>query len=155
MGIRVPPADPPLTGLAVADVMVSAPTTLRPTATVAEARRFFEDDHVHMALIARSGVLLGTVVRGDLLVPGDDEMPALSRSRLIGRTVAPAESAEAARVRLIRQGQRRLAVVDDSGALAGLLCLKRRLTGFCGDADVAARAGERGTICGPSTPRGG
>ena len=36
-------------------------------------------------------------------------------------------------------GQRRRAVVDDSGRLLGLLCLKQRLTGFCSDDDVAAR----------------
>ena len=135
--------------------MVSAPTTLRPTATVAEARRFFEDDHVHMALIARSGVLLGTVVRGDLLVPGDDEMPALSRSRLIGVGTRPRRVGRGRSGAADPARPATVAVVDDSGALAGLLCLKRRLTGFCGDADVAARAGERGTICGPSTPRGG
>jgi hypothetical protein len=39
----------------------------------------------------------------------------------------------------------RLAVVDDDGVLTGLLCLKRKLTGFCTDADVAARAAERAT----------
>jgi hypothetical protein len=46
-------------------------------------------------------------------------------------------------VRLIAHGQRRLAVVDDAGVLAGLLCLKRKLTGFCTDADVGARVTER------------
>ncbi len=40
---------------------------------------------------------------------------------------------------LLARGRRRLAVVDERGALLGLLCLKRRLTGFCSDADVAAR----------------
>ena len=48
----VPAAEPALTGLTVKDVMVTAPATMRPTATVADARAFFEDDHVHMALIA-------------------------------------------------------------------------------------------------------
>ncbi len=42
-------------------------------------------------------------------------------------------------MRLIHRGLRRLAVVDDNGLLMGLLCLKRKLTGFCSDADVAAR----------------
>lgn len=136
---NVPPAEPPLTGLTVADVMVNAPTTLRPTATVAEARSFFEDDHVHMALIATSGTLLGTLIRADLTGLGDDTVPALSHSRLAGRTVASTEPAEDVRMRLIHRGLRRLAVVDDNGLLMGLLCLKRKLTGFCSDADVAAR----------------
>src|SRR5689334_16572003 len=58
----MPVAVPALTGLTAADVMVSAPKTLGPNATVGDARRFFEDDHVHMALIATGGVLLGTLV---------------------------------------------------------------------------------------------
>ena len=136
----VPAAEPALTGLTVKDVMVTAPATMRPTATVAEARAFFADDHVHMALIATSGRLLGTLVRADL---DDDAAPALSRSRLDGRSVALEKPAEDVRLRLIAHGVRRLAVVDDAGALAGLLCLKRKLTGFCTDADVTARAAER------------
>jgi CBS domain-containing protein len=139
----VPAAEPALTGLTVKDVMVTAPATMRPTATVADARAFFEDDHVHMALIASSGRLLGTLVRADLADLDDDAAPALSRSRLDGRSVALDEPAEDVRVRLIAHGLRRLAVVDDAGALAGLLCLKRKLTGFCTDADVTARVAER------------
>ena len=140
---NVPAADPPLTGLTVEDVMVTAPKTLPPTATVADARAFFADDHLHMALITRRGRLLGTLVRADLAELGDDAAPALSRSRLDGRSVTLHEAAEDVRVRLIRHGQRRLAVVDDTGRLAGLVCLKRKLTGFCSDADVAERSAER------------
>ena len=139
----VPAAEPALTGLTVKDVMVTAPATMRPTATVADARAFFADDHVHMALIATSGRLLGTLVRADLDDLDDDAAPALSRSRLDGRSVALEKPAEDVRLRLIAHGVRRLAVVDDAGALAGLLCLKRKLTGFCTDADVTARAAER------------
>jgi len=146
---KVPAAVPPLTGLTVEDVMVTAPKTLLPTATVADARAFFADDHLHMALITRCGRLLGTLVRGDLDEPGDDAAPALSRSRLDGRSVTLREAAEDVRVRLIRNGQRRLAVVDDTGRLAGLVCLKRKLTGFCSDADVAERSAESPAAHGP------
>jgi hypothetical protein len=96
-------------------------------------------------LITTSGGLLGTLVRADLAAHGDDAMPALSRSRLAGRTVAVGEPAEQVRLRLIKQAQRRLAVLDKTGMLVGLVCLKRKLTGFCSDADVAARAAERAT----------
>ena len=139
----VPAAEPALTGLTVKDVMVTAPATMRPTATVADARAFFADDHVHMALIATSGRLLGTLVRADIDDLDDDAAPALSRSRLDGRSVVLEKPAEDVRLRLIAHGVRRLAVVDDAGALAGLLWLKRKLTGFCTDADVTARAAER------------
>jgi hypothetical protein len=44
------------------------------------------------------------------------------------------------------QSTRRLAVVDGTGRLVGLLCLKRTLDGFCSDADVRARAVERGGV---------
>jgi len=98
---NVPAADPPLAGLTVEDVMVAAPKTMLPTATVAEARAFFADDHLHMALITRRGRLVGTLVRSDLAELG-----------------------------------------DDTGLLAGLVCLKRKLTGFCSDADVAERSAE-------------
>jgi hypothetical protein len=87
-------------------------------------------------------VLLGTLVRADLTALDDDAMPALSRSRLEGRSVALDEPAEETRAWLIERGQRRLAVVDHAGGLAGLVCLKRKLTGFCSDADVAARAAD-------------
>ncbi len=62
---------------------------------------------------------------------------------LAGRTVGPAEDLERVRLRMVAQGIRRLAVVDDGGALLGLLCLKRSGSGFCSDDDVAARAAER------------
>src|SRR6185295_7733833 len=43
--------------------------------------------HPH-ALLATSGRLLGTLVRADLAILGDDALPALSRSHLHGRSVA-------------------------------------------------------------------
>jgi hypothetical protein len=42
----------------------------------------------------------------------------------------------------VARGERRRAVIDADGRLLGLLCLKSRLTGFCSDSDVAARAAE-------------
>ena len=140
----VPAARPSLTGRTVFDVMATGPRTTRPTATIADCRAFFDDDHVHMLLIVASGVLLGTLVRADLPDHGDDAVPALTRARLDGRLVDGHEPAEQVRLRMIESGRRRLAVVDDTGALVGLLCLKRKLTGFCSDADIAARAADRG-----------
>lgn len=127
-----------LVGRTVADVMVHCPKTLPATASVAEARAALLDDHVHVVLIVEDGTLLGTVERLDLVgAPGPASV--LEHAVLDGRTVTPTAAAEDARLVLLARGRRRLAVVDERGALLGLLCLKRRLTGFCSDADVAAR----------------
>ena len=124
------------------DVMVRLPKTLPVDTTVAQARACFADDHVHMLLLTESWHLVGTLVRDDLRDDFDGDGLVLSHSRLSGRTVAADTPAEQIRARLLAFGQRRLAVVDDDGVLLGLVCLKRRRTGFCSDADVAARAAE-------------
>lgn len=128
-------------GPTVGDVVLKLPKTLPADISVAQARACFADDHVHMLLLTESGRLLGTLVRDDLR--GQADGPALALTRLAGRTISAEAPAEEARQVLLSRGQRRLAVVDADGALIGLLCLKRRLTGFCSDADVAARAAER------------
>ncbi len=122
-------------------MVVRLPKTLPAGVSVAEARACFADDHVHLLLLTESGRLLGTLVRDDL---GEDARgPALAYASLTDRTVPADLPAEDARLLLLDRGQRRLAVVDDDGMLIGLLCLKRRRTGFCSDADVAARAADR------------
>jgi CBS domain-containing protein len=131
-----------LRGRTVAEVMVTRPKTMTSDASVAAVREVLEDDHVHMVLLTERDVLRGTVVRTDL-VGACDADPVLPSARLAGRTVPPHASAEAARQLLLARGERRLAVVDGEGALLGLLCLKRRRTGFCSDADVLARTLER------------
>ncbi|GAB6897253.1 CBS domain-containing protein [Kineosporia succinea] len=127
-----------LTGT-VGDLVVRHPKTLPAGITVGQARAAF-GDHVHMLLLTEHGVLRGTLVREDLT--GDAGSPALDRARLEGRTIPADVPADQARELLVRRGARRLAVVDDTGHLLGLLCLKRRLHGFCSDADVEARAAD-------------
>jgi CBS domain-containing protein len=136
-GLLDTPAE--LVGRTVADVMIHRPKTLPATASVAEARAELLDDHVHLVLIVADDMLAGAVERIDL-VGAPASAPVLEHAVLDGRTVAPTVAAEDARLLLLARGRRRLAVVDERGALVGLLCLKRRLTGFCSDADVAARA---------------
>jgi CBS-domain-containing membrane protein len=132
-------ATPLLDGRDVLDVVVRLPKTMGPRATVAEARAAFADDHVHMLLLTDKGRLLGTLVPSDLPASGAFDTPATGYATLDGRTVPTSLSAENARQLLLTTGQRRRAVIDHSGQLLGLLCLKRRLTGFCSDADVSAR----------------
>jgi predicted transcriptional regulator len=128
----------------VAEYLVTQPKALGVCATVGEARREFEDDHVHMLLVVDDGLLLGTIVAADVAdLRLSDGASLLAAARLEGRTVAPDASAGLCRRTMLADGIRRLAVADEAGRLFGLLCLKRSGRGFCSDADVADRAAER------------
>ena len=86
----------------------------------------FEDDHVHMALIvAADGRLLTTIERSDITTASSSYNTVAELGTLVNRTVGPSDALDSATVALQRNGRRRLAVVDDSGRLLGLLCLKR------------------------------
>ncbi|MGW7532463.1 CBS domain-containing protein [Amycolatopsis sp. NPDC054798] len=128
-----------LIGKTVGEVLVRLPKTLPLDTSVGQARTCFADDHVHLLLLTGGGKLMGTLAREDLPPELDGSALALTHSRMAGRTIPADLPAEEARQLLLARGQRRFAVVDDTGALLGLLCLKRRRTGFCSDADVAAR----------------
>jgi hypothetical protein len=80
------------------------------------------DDHIHAALIVDGGVLVAVVERIDI-------------------------RADTHRLMLATQ-RRRLAVVNNNGAMLGLLRLKWQRLGFCTDADVQERASERVTRAG-------
>lgn len=137
-------------GPTVADVMIGRPKTLPADASVAAARAVLADDHVVLVLLTEDGVLRGTLLREDLPDTAPGPAPALPLSRLTGRTVAPAAPLADVHELLVRTGRRRLAVVDDEGRLLGLVCLKRRRTGYCTDAGVAERA--RSRRCAPEIP---
>lgn len=133
-----------VTSECVADAMVGVPKTHKPDTRLAEIRTLFDDDHVHMALIiAADGRLLTAIERADL----SEAIPASTRARhvgtLAGRVIGPHQSLEYAIAALKQGRRRRLAVVDNSGWLLGLLCLKRHGNGFCSDEGVRQRAAER------------
>jgi CBS-domain-containing membrane protein len=127
------------TETAVSNVMLRHPKTLPAHASIAEARAALTNDHVHMVLLTQGRMLVGTLVRTDL-PPAATEGPARPWSTLAGRTVPPDAPTPAVQDHLIDRGIRRVAVVDAEGTLLGLMCLKRRRTGFCSDADVASRS---------------
>jgi hypothetical protein len=79
------------------------------------------------------------LTRTDLPPPGTLG-PALAWSTLVDRTVSPDTATAVVHGLLISRGIRRVAVVTADGSLLGLMCLKQRRTGFCSDADVAARS---------------
>lgn len=129
------------TGNRVADVLVRFPKTHGPGSTLGEIRSFFADDHVHMALIVGTdGRLVTTIERPDLAADLPGSVPAAELGTLVGRTAGPADPLDAVTTALLRQRRRRLAVVDDSRLLLGLLCLKKDGTGYCSDEGIRARA---------------
>ena len=121
--------------------MVRCPKTHGPESWLEKIRAFFEDDRLHMALIvAPDGRLVTTIERPDLAVATSAYAPVAKLGTLIERTAGPADPLGAATATLVREGRRRLAVVDDSGRLLGLLCLKKDGTGYCSDEGIRERA---------------
>jgi hypothetical protein len=115
----------------VADAMVSEPKLFGRTATIGDVRALFLDDHVHAALIVADGVLISVIHRSDLDPALPYAKPAARFGRLHNRVVRATESLDFIKRQMISTGQRRL---------AGLLCLKGSLAGFCSDQDVRSRA---------------
>jgi len=125
----------------VADAMVTCPKTHGPGSGLEKIRAFFEDDHVHVALIvAADGRLVTTIERSDLAAATSSFAPVAKLGTLIGRTAGPTDPLGAVTTTLLREGRRRLAIVDGSGRLLGLLCLKRDGTGYCSDEGIRERA---------------
>lgn len=140
---NAPPNDVIHENGSVGAAMISMPKVLPLNTTVLQARREFNDDHVHMLLLVHDSTLIGTLVRSDLPPRADRSTWVAPYCVLEGRVVSPREPLTSARRRMLEAGLRRMAVVNANNKLAGLLCLKRNRTGFCGDADVADRAAER------------
>lgn len=126
----------------VRHAMVTVPKTHTPDTPVEEVRLLFDDDHVHMALVVAGNRLVTTIERSDLVdsIPGT--VLAGQVGTLAGRVVHPERPLDEVTTELRRSGRRRLAVVDGSGGLLGLLCLKRNGSGYCSDEGVLARAAD-------------
>jgi CBS domain-containing protein len=118
--------------LTVGEIMISKPKTLPSTATVADARRLFENPGVRTALIVEDGRYAGELTRED--VDGEDGGRAVAglASSAAG-TAAHDDTVAAALERMDAAGTDRLAVVDRDGALRGLVCLSRSHGHLCTD----------------------
>lgn len=127
--------------------MLRLPTVHPADLAVAEARAAFDSsEKTHLLLLTSGGLLVNTVTRADLEAEVDPGQPAATVGTLLSRTVAPDGPLGHARHDMLRRGQRRLAVVDDSMHLLGLLCLKLSLTGFCTDEGVVTMRRTRRAI---------
>jgi predicted transcriptional regulator len=133
--------------------MVTFPKTHGMGAPLEDIRSVFEDDHVHMALIVADGRLITTIERSDLIEPFPGSTPADQVGTLIERTISPDRPLDEVTAALKRSRRRRLAVVDDSGGLLGLLCLKRDDIGYCSDEGVRQRAANREPLSSPPEDR--
>lgn len=119
--------------------MVTCPTVHGPAATVGQLRSFFRDSHMHAAVLADDGTLIGVVERADLGTALSDRMQAKAIAVINGRTIHPGARVDETLEAMQRMNQRRLAVVGNDGQLLGLLCLKASGLGFCSDSDVRSR----------------
>jgi CBS domain-containing protein len=118
--------------MTVAEVMISRPKTLPATATVADARRLFENPSVRTALVAEDGRYVGELTRSD--IDGlDDDAPISAAAATGAGTVEQDATVAAALERMDAAGTDRLAVVDADGALRGLVCLSRSHGHLCTD----------------------
>src|SRR5215467_4271587 len=115
-----------LADASVADLAVRFPTVHPAAVTVGEIRVFFQDDHKHMALVVEGGLLIATVERDDLSPELSDDVSARTVGTLLERTIPPDASAERTFASMRAAKRRRLAVIDEHGALVGLLCLKTK-----------------------------
>jgi CBS-domain-containing membrane protein len=121
--------------------MITWPKTHGPDAGLHDILSFFEDDHVHMALVVAADARLVTAIeRPDIPADAPAATLAATLGTLSGRTAHPATALHAATTVLLRQRRRRLAVVDERGCLVGLLCLNKAGTGYCSDDGIRERA---------------
>jgi CBS domain-containing protein len=118
--------------LTVGEVMISRPKTLPAEATVADARRMFENASVRTALLADDGRYAGELTRAD--IDGADDAAAVVDLAARGReTTRPDDTVADALARMDAAGTDRLAVVDEDGTLRGLVCLSRSHGQLCTD----------------------
>jgi CBS domain-containing protein len=132
-------ADPVAAEPTVSEAMIRNVKTCSEHATVGQIREFFDDPHVHVAIVLAHDTLLAVLERTDLGAAIADDEGAACFGRLEGRTVTADAPLAPTREAMANAGRRRLAVIDARHRLLGLLCLKSSGLGFCSDRDVHAR----------------
>jgi CBS domain-containing protein len=121
-------------GPLVADVMLRAPRTVAPVATVADARRAFENPRERVLLVACGATYMGVVGRDQLTGEISDRATLGELARRDWARVTPQDTVSRALELLEANGTERLPVVTDGGELVGLVCFNRNRACFCIDA---------------------
>jgi CBS domain-containing protein len=117
-------------GLTVADVMLRDPKTLPSSATVGEVRAQLDRPSVQMVLLADADLFAGAITE----LPGEaaDDQDALAYADRTPVSLGPSVPAPTAFDATAKSPHRRAVVLDEQGALLGLVCLDKTLTHFCG-----------------------
>lgn len=118
--------------LTAADVMHRHLTTLPADTTVAELRAYFAASASRqLAVIADDGRYVGSVERSALPDTADATSPAAGHA-VRYPTIGPRATGREARDQGLGEASRRVPVVDDAGALLGIVAINHGLDGFCG-----------------------
>ncbi|MGO9957571.1 MAG: HPP family protein [Solirubrobacteraceae bacterium] len=119
-------------GLIAADVMHRHVSTLPASVTVGEVREYFASSASRrLALLADGERYVGSIPAADLPADIDPAGPAAVHA-VAGPTVGPHAPAVVARELALEHPTRRLPVVDDSGALVGIIAVDEQRLRFCG-----------------------
>jgi CBS domain-containing protein len=119
-------------GLTAADVMHRHVSTLGASVTVGELREYFAASASRrLALLADGERYIGSISAEDLPAGIDSDGPAVVLA-VPGPTVRPRASAADARELARGHPTRRLPVVDDGGALVGIIAVNEQRSRFCG-----------------------
>lgn len=119
-------------GLSVAAITHSQLTTIAASATVADARGYFDaSSSRRSAFVVDGDRYLGALTPADLPSDGDPSAPILSLARL-GATVSPGDPASVGRDLALAAESRRIPVIDDNQRLLGVVAVNRTGEWFCG-----------------------
>lgn len=114
----------------IADVMTPDPATLSATDTIADAAKLMRDEDIGDVIVTREGDgLTGIVTDRDLVIraladgraPEDTQLGEIASADVV--TVSPGDPFDEAVTRMREKKLRRLPVVDESGALVGIVSL--------------------------------
>ena len=119
-------------GLTAADVVHRHASTLAASATVGEVREYFAASASRrLAVLVDDGRYVGAVAVDSL--PADADPAGDAAAYAVSEpTIGPDRSAEEARDVALDYPSRRVAVVDDAGALVGVVAIDELLVKFCG-----------------------